>query len=69
MSGSFMRWYSRVNEKLINVAGPAQLGAGHPEGPDLRSAASPCPICARPMTEHTVLRPEGQRDASRLVCP
>lgn len=69
MSGSFMRWYSRMNEKLISVAGPAQLGAGHPEGPDLRSAASPCPICGRPMTEHTVLRPEGQRDATRLVCP
>ena len=69
MSGSFMRWYTRMNEKLISVAGPAQLGAGHPEGPDLRSAESPCPICGRPMTEHTVLRPEGQRDATRLVCP
>ena len=69
MAGRFMSWYSRVNESLIRVAGPAQLGAGHPEGPDRRSTASPCPICGRPMVEHDVLRPEGQRDATRLICP
>ncbi len=64
-----MAWYARMNEKLVRLAGPAQLGAGHPEGPDRRSAASPCPLCGLPMTEHTVLRPEGQRDATRLICP
>ena len=64
-----MGWYSRWNERLVRVAGPAQLGAGYKEGPDLRSPASPCPICGSPMTEHTVLRSEGQRDATRLVCP
>jgi hypothetical protein len=69
MAGRFLRWYSRANENLIRVAGPAQLGAGHPEGPDRRSAAAPCPICGRPMTEHTVQRPDGQRDATRLICP
>ncbi|MBB2967495.1 hypothetical protein [Leifsonia aquatica] len=69
MAGGFARWYARWNEKLIRVAGPAQLGAGHPEGPDRRSPAAPCPMCGRPMTEHTVLRPGGQRDATRLVCP
>ncbi|MFE4949155.1 hypothetical protein ACFQ9V_03520 [Leifsonia sp. NPDC056665] len=69
MSGRFAQWYASWNAKLIRVAGPAQLGAGHPEGPDLRSPAAPCPICRHPMTEHSVLRPEGQRDASRLVCP
>jgi hypothetical protein len=69
MAGRFMSWYSRANEKLISVAGPAQLGAGHPEGPDRRSASAPCPICGLPMTEHTVSRPDGQRDATRLICP
>ena len=69
MAGGFLGWYARVNEKLIRVAGPAQLGAGHPEGPDVRSAGAACPICGAPMTEHTVLRADGQRDATRLICP
>ena len=69
MAGGFLSWYSRVNEKLIRVAGPAQLGAGHPEGPDDRSGSYACPICGRAMTEHTVLRADGQRDATRLICP
>ncbi|AGW40314.1 type II citrate synthase [Leifsonia xyli subsp. cynodontis DSM 46306] len=69
MSGRFAAWYARWNEKLIRIAGPAQLGAGRPEGPDVRSVASPYPMCGNPMSEHTVLRPGGQRDATRLVCP
>lgn len=69
MAGRFQRWYTRWNDRLIRFAGPAQLGAGRPEGPDVRSAAAPCPICGRPMTEHSVLRSDGQRDATRLVCP
>jgi hypothetical protein len=69
MAGRFMDWYARANLSLIRVAGPAQLGAGHPEGPDVRSAGAPCPICGQPMTAHTVARPGGQRDATRLICP
>jgi hypothetical protein len=69
MAGRFASWYGNWNDKLIRIAGPAQLGAGHPEGPDTRSTAAPCPMCGRPMTEHQVVRPGGQRDATRLVCP
>jgi hypothetical protein len=69
MAGRFMDWYARANRSLIRVAGPAQLGAGHPEGPDIRSAGAPCPICGQPMTAHSVSRSEGQRDATRLICP
>jgi hypothetical protein len=69
MPGRFASWYSSWNEKLIRIAGPAQLGAGHPEAPEQRSAGAACPMCGRPMTEHQVLRPGGQRDATRLVCP
>ena len=69
MAGRFMDWYARANRSLIRLAGPAQLGAGHPEGPDVRHAGAPCPICGRPMTSHTVARSDGQRDATRLICP
>jgi hypothetical protein len=69
MAGRFAGWYVRWNEKLIRIAGPAQLGAGYAEAPDRRSAGAPCPMCGRPMTEHDVLRPGGQREATRLVCP
>ncbi len=69
MSDRLRRWYFRVNDAMRPYLGPAQLGAGHPEGPDVRSADAPCPICHAPLSQHIVERPAGQRDATRLFCP
>ena len=69
MARGFWNWYEKFNRVVRTFTGPAQLGAGHPEGPDVRRADAPCPICGSPMTLHTVLRATDQRTASRLVCP
>jgi hypothetical protein len=69
VAGRFWRFYERANDVVRTFTGPAQIGAGHPEGPDIRSADAPCPICHRPMSLHEVERQEGQREASRLYCP
>lgn len=69
MARTFWRLYERFNAGVRTFTGPAQLGAGHPEGPDLRLADAPCPLCGTPMTAHSVLRSDDQRTASRLVCP
>lgn len=62
-------WYDRWNALLIRKMGPAQIGAGHPEGPDDRTIDRPCPICAQPLSLHNVVRPSGQVRSSTLVCP
>ena len=65
----FWNWYERFNAVVRTFTCPAQLGAGHPEGPDVRRADTPCPLCGAPMTAHSVLQSDDQRTASRLVCP
>lgn len=65
----FWSFYQKANRVVRTFTGPAQIGAGHPESPEVRSASAPCPICGRPMTEHEVLRADDQREPTRLVCP
>jgi hypothetical protein len=66
----FWSFYQKANRVVRTFTGPAQIGAGHPEAPDVRNtAAAKCPICGNPMSEHTVLRADDQREPTRLVCP
>jgi hypothetical protein len=44
----FWNLYERFNKAVRTFTGPAQLGAGHPETPDVRRADAPCPICDSP---------------------
>ncbi|MGA0568387.1 hypothetical protein ACO2Q7_13730 [Rathayibacter sp. KR2-224] len=69
MAPRFWDFYERFNRVVRTFTGPAQLGAGHPEGPDVRRNDASCPLCGEPMTAHSVLRPADQRTATRLVCP
>jgi hypothetical protein len=65
----FWSFYEKFNNVVRTFTGPAQLGAGHPEGPDVRRADAPCPLCGQPMTLHSVERASDQHTPSRLVCP
>ncbi|WP_240978326.1 hypothetical protein [Planctomonas sp. JC2975] len=69
MSRGNWNWYEKFNNVVRTFTGPAQLGAGHPEGPDVRRTDAACPLCHAPMNAHSVERPADQRTASRLVCP
>lgn len=70
MAKGFWGFYEKANAVVRTFTGPADLGAGHPEGPDVRDVHAPCPICGKPMDQHEVLRSPGdQRAATRLVCP
>ena len=67
--GRFGKWYERWNTTLINKMGPSQIGAGRPEGIDDRTIDRGCPLCGKPLSQHQVIRPEGQVRSSTLVCP
>ncbi len=69
VAGNFWRFYEKANRVVRTFTRPAQIGAGHPEGPDIRLADAPCPLCGAPMSLHRVERQVGQRDATRLRCP
>jgi hypothetical protein len=45
-------WYQYLNAKLIRVAGPAAVGP-YETTPEPERNERPCPLCGRPMTEHT----------------
>ncbi len=49
--------------------GPVADRRRHVEGADDRTVDRPCPICRQPLSQHTVIRPEGQVRSSTLVCP
>jgi len=46
-------FWAAINRFFFQFAGPAQLGAGHPEGPVHSTVAAACPMCGGPMGEHT----------------
>ncbi len=69
MAREHWSWYEKFNRVVRTFTGPAQLGAGHPEAPDVRRPDAACPLCGAPMTEHVVERSADQHTASRLVCP
>ncbi|BDZ52227.1 hypothetical protein GCM10025867_44680 [Frondihabitans sucicola] len=61
-------FWGRVNRFLYPIAGPASLGAGHPEGPYVPPADPACPVCGELMADHTIVRRSDNRSSS-LECP
>ncbi|WP_344794667.1 hypothetical protein [Frondihabitans peucedani] len=61
-------FWGRLNRFLYPIAGPASLGAGHPEAPYVPPADPACPICGQPLKLHTILRRDDNRSSS-LECP
>lgn len=45
-------WYTYLNTRLIRVAGPASVGP-YETTPEPSRTERPCPLCGRPMSEHT----------------
>ncbi|MCX6501132.1 MAG: hypothetical protein NT132_01750 [Microbacterium sp.] len=45
-------WYAWFNSNLIRVAGPASVGP-YETTPEPSRTERPCPLCGRPMSEHT----------------
>jgi len=69
MAGRFWRFYERANDVVRTFTGPAQLGAGHPEGPDIRRADAACPMCGKPLDQHVIERFADSRTSTRIHCP
>ena len=63
------RWSRGLDRSLLPFMGPAQIGAGHEEQPEVRRTDAACPICGAPMDQHEVIRAGDQTRATRLVCP
>jgi hypothetical protein len=61
-------FWGRINRLLYPIAGPASLGAGHPEAPYVAPADPACPVCGRLMADHTIVRRSDNRSSS-LECP
>jgi hypothetical protein len=61
-------WWNRVNRRLYPVFGPAQVTRSDRNVPEPERSGSPCPVCGRPMTEHTIERGTSSQP-SRLHCP
>jgi hypothetical protein len=61
-------FWNRINRFLYPIAGPAQLGAGHPEERYVAPVNPQCPVCGRPMEEHHVRRGDA-RTPTRINCP
>lgn len=67
--GRARRWARGLDRSLLPWMGPAQVGAGYVEAPEVRRADAPCPICGAPMDRHEVVRSDYPARATRLVCP
>lgn len=63
------RWARRLDRSLLPFMGPAQIGAGYEEAPEVRRTDAACPLCGAPMDRHEVIRSGDQTRATRLVCP
>jgi DNA repair exonuclease SbcCD ATPase subunit len=69
MAGRMWRFYERANDVVRTFTGPAQLGAGHPEEPDVRRADAACPLCGKPLDQHRIERFQDSRTSTRIHCP
>ncbi|AMM20209.1 hypothetical protein AX769_08570 [Frondihabitans sp. PAMC 28766] len=58
----------RLNRFLYPIAGPASLGAGHPEEPYRAPVDPACPVCGKPLAIHDISRGFGAGRSS-LNCP
>jgi len=65
----FWGFYQKANRVVRTFTGPADIGAGHPEAPEVRRTDARCPICGQPMAAHEVQRAADQLTPTRLVCP
>jgi hypothetical protein len=65
------RWaiYEKANAIVRTFTGPAQVGIGRPEAPEVRPTDPACPLCGRPMSLHRIERSSDQRVATQLHCP
>ncbi|QTX04788.1 hypothetical protein [Agromyces archimandritae] len=61
---AFVRFFDRIDRALEPVFGPPPITEG--EGRSGPIDAAPCPVCGRPMFEHSVQRTSSD---SVLVCP
>ncbi|NYD68682.1 hypothetical protein [Agromyces atrinae] len=68
MAGGFWRFYEKANSVVRFFTGPAQVGAGYDEGPEVRPADPACPICTQAMSLHRIERHTDDRP-TRLHCP
>lgn len=69
VAGRFWQFYERANNVVRFFTGPAQIGAGRPEGPDIRPADPDCPLCGKPLSRHQIHRAVDIRTSTRLRCP
>ncbi len=69
MAKGFWSFYQKANAVVRTFTGPADIGAGHAEAPEVRRADAGCPICGQPMSAHQVVRHSDQHEPTRLVCP
>ncbi|MCJ1696118.1 MULTISPECIES: hypothetical protein [Rathayibacter] len=58
--------YNRINRAIYSFTGPAHVGIGRPEEPYVAPADPVCPLCGRPMAQHSIDR-SGER--TQLHCP
>jgi hypothetical protein len=68
------RWWDKLNRAMFPWLGPAQLGVGRgrqdrPLVTAEQRAASGCPMCGRPMSEHVIERSGDWSTSTRMHCP
>ena len=61
-------WWNRVNRRLYPVFGPAQVTRSDRHVPEPVRTERACPLCGRPMSEHTIERGTPSQP-SYLHCP
>lgn len=63
-------FWNRVNQLIYPIAGPAQIGigVGKREAPYVPPANPVCPICARPMADHSLRRGDASTP-TYVTCP
>ncbi|MEO8908197.1 MAG: hypothetical protein ABI310_08985 [Microbacteriaceae bacterium] len=69
MADRFWRWYEKANAIVRTFTGPAQIGAGYTEAPDVRSGDYACPMCGKSMSVHIIERSTNQITPTRMSCP
>ena len=60
-------FWAGLNRFFYPITGPAQIGAGHPEGPTATVSSALCPMCGVSMGEHT--RDQVADGRTLLHCP
>jgi len=69
VAGRFWHWYEQANRVVRFFTGPAQIGAGYVEEPDVRTTDHACPMCGAALSTHTIQRSANQITPTRMICP